>query len=272
MTLQIWTDLRSDSLGMRTSLTVITPEGTGLEVQAWPDKTPGLLILLHGLTGNSMVWPQRDDLSRLASKHNLVIALPNGERSFWIDQQVGLRWGKWVGEELPALLRSTLRVSRSRKQTFVAGLSMGGYGAMRAAFDYPQTFGGVIALSGTLDVAEEAFRQRHPDLYAIGFGNPASPRPQDDLVARLRTGNAPVECLKQMSIFACCGTQDQLLEQGRRFTGAARQQGIDIQWNEGPGGHTFEFWNHWLPRGLEAVVQKQEVQPAGSAPGRSGRP
>lgn len=251
---------------MRTSLTVITPEGPGLEAQAWPNKTPGLLILLHGLTGNFMVWPQRDDLSKLANKHNLVIALPDGERSFWIDQQIGLRWGTWVGKELPALLRSTLRVSRSRKRTFIAGLSMGGYGAMHAAFDYPGTFGGVVALSGTLDVAEDAFRKRHPDLYAIGFGNPTSPRPQDDLVARLRTGTAPIDCLKQMDIFACCGTQDQLLGQGRRFTGAAREKGVDVQWDEGPGGHSFEFWNEWLPKGLEAVAGQGENHPKGPVP------
>ncbi len=151
---------------------------------------PRLLILLHGLTGNHAVWAVRTDLQALADKHSLVIVLPDGARSFWLDQAVGLRWGKWVGSELPELVRATLRVSRRREDTFVGGLSMGGYGAFRAAFDHPHNFAGAFALSGTLDVAEEAFRGRHPDLYEVGFGNPLRPRPEDDLVARVleRTG------------------------------------------------------------------------------------
>ena len=166
---------------MATSLTVFTPEAMTRQ----ESRVPGLLVLLHGLTGNHAVWPMRTDLQSLADRHNLVIALPDGARSFWLDQAVGLEWGRWVGSELPSLLRSVLRVSAARSETFIGGLSMGGYGAVRAAFDYPRTFGGVISLSGTLDVAERAFRSRHLDLYEIGFGDLERPRRSDDLVTRM---------------------------------------------------------------------------------------
>ena len=181
MTMQTWSDVRSQALGMATSLTVFTPEAMTRQ----ESRVPGLLVLLHGLTGNHAVWPMRTDLQSLADRHNLVIALPDGARSFWLDQAVGLEWGRWVGSELPSLLRSVLRVSAARSETFIGGLSMGGYGAVRAAFDYPRTFGGVISLSGTLDVAERAFRSRHLDLYEIGFGDLERPRRSDDLVARM---------------------------------------------------------------------------------------
>ena len=200
-----------------------------------------------------MIWPQRADLARLANRYNVVIALPDGVRSFWIDQAYGLKYGQWVGEELPRILRSTLRISISRDDTYVAGLSMGGYGAMRAAFDYPETFGGAVSLSGTLDVAEEAFRGRHPDLYEIGFGNAADPRPEDDLVRRLR--ETPLECPKDVRLFACCGTEDRLFDQNQRFVEAADGAGLDLSWGEGPGGHDFTFWNEWLPVGLDTVIK-----------------
>ncbi|WP_182141314.1 alpha/beta hydrolase family protein [Schaalia sp. JY-X169] len=277
MTMQTWSDVRSQALGMATSLTVFTPEAMTRQ----ESRVPGLLVLLHGLTGNHAVWPMRTDLQSLADRHNLVIALPDGARSFWLDQAVGLEWGRWVGSELPALLRSVLRVSAARSETFIGGLSMGGYGAVRAAFDYPRTFGGVISLSGTLDVAERAFRSRHLDLYEIGFGDLERPRRSDDLVTRMAaaapntptpntptpntpTPNTPTPNTPTLSpathsvavpldvrCFAVCGTEDRLLKQNRRFRDIAEEIGLDLTYREGPGGHDYVFWNEWLPVGLD---------------------
>ncbi len=248
MTTQTWHDVRSSALGMATTLTVITPEAM---------EHPGLLILLHGLTGNHAVWPIRTDLQTLADRHQLVIALPDGQRSFWIDQARGLRWGLWVGSELPGLLRETLRISREREDTLIGGLSMGGYGAFRAALDYPQTFGGAFSLSGTLDVLEDAFRSRHPDLYELGFGDTIRPRPKDDLVGRLRAGEGTV--LAQTPLFAVCGERDRLLSQNRRFAEEAAAVGVSLDYREGPGVHNFRFWNQWLPEALDSLRGRRET-------------
>lgn len=252
--MQTWNDVRSQTLQMATSATVFTPEVM---------KQPRLLILLHGLTGNHAVWAVRTDLQALADKHGLVIALPDGARSFWLDQKVGLKWGTWVGSELPELLRSTLRVATSREDTFIGGLSMGGYGAFRAAFDYPQNFAGAISLSGALDVAEGAFRGRHPDLYEVGFGNPQHPRPEDNLVARAANRGAKPALTDavpkpftpaEVRYFAVCGEDDRLLEQNRRFKEAAAGADLNLEYREAPGQHNFRFWNEWLPVALDRVV------------------
>lgn len=146
MTVQTWSNVPSRSLGMRSTLTVVTPEGRGVEPVAWParagDREPGLAILLHGLSGNNAVWAVRNDLRAVANQFNLVLALPDGARSFWLNQAVGLKYGDWVGEELPQILRQTLRISTRREDTLIGGFSMGGYGAMRAAFDHPDVFAG----------------------------------------------------------------------------------------------------------------------------------
>lgn len=264
--MQTWNNVRSHILDMRTTLTVLTPEGgeTSMGVRPQPGddvsetpvrpRKPGLLILLHGLTGNNAQWSTYTNLQTYADKHNLVIVLPDGQRSFWINQAVGMKWGEWIGCELPALLRSTLRISRHRDDTYVGGLSMGGYGAIRAAFDYPKIFGGAFSLSGTLDVAEEAFRGRHPDLYAVGFGDSVSPRAEDDLLGRLesmREGEAPKPTA---TFFTCCGEGDRLFGQNLRFIEAAEAAGLDLASASGPGVHNFRFWNDWLPIALETVV------------------
>lgn len=289
MSVQVWTHVPSKSLGMRTSVTVITPEGSVADPVAWPASKPGVAILLHGLTGNYSTWTNKTDLTTLATRHNLVLVLPDGARSFWLNQEFGLKYGQWVGEELPQIIRATLRVSRSRSKTFIGGFSMGGYGAFHAVMDYPQTFGGAFALSGVLDVAEPQFRDRHPDLYQIGFGNPDTPRPQDDLLARVKAGDFGLEgggsgsesggvgsegggvvsegenlgsegqddkaCgPQQTKLFAACGESDRLLGQNRRFREAAQDAGLKLEYHEGPGAHTHEFWNSWLPKALKSVT------------------
>lgn len=250
MTLQTWVNVPSKALAMRTSLIVITPEGDGFNPVARPEGAdPGLLILLHGLTANASMWPIRDDLLAHASKHNLVIALPDGERSFWLNQAHGLRWGEWVGAELPDILRRTLRVSTRKEDTYIGGFSMGGYGAFHAALDYPQTFGAAFSLSGVLDVAEDGFANRHPDLFTTGFGNPSVPRPEDDLVARVRAGDG-----RTVKLFAACGEGDRLHSQNLTFLDAAEESGLDLTWKSAPGVHNFRFWNEWLPKALDAVI------------------
>ncbi len=259
MTLQTWHNVRSESLDMRTTLSVITPEAPTNE------SLPGLLILLHGLTGNHAVWHMRSDLQTIADRHNLVLALPDGQRSFWIDQDFGLQWGQWVGSELPQILQRILRLAGTRAHTFIGGFSMGGYGAVRAAVDYPQNFAGAFSLSGTLDVAEAAFRGRHLDLYEQGFGDSKTPRPQDDLVQRMHDlGAARLDAtpgagsdaanLRSLRLFTCCGEDDRLLGQNLRFADAARSANLQLTWEVADGAHDFKFWNQWLPVAVNTMV------------------
>ncbi len=254
MATQIWNNVFSDSLEMRTTLTIVTPE---TDAVTGPSR---LLILLHGLTGNNSQWPSRTDLQPLASRHNLTIAMPDGQRSFWINQAYGLRFGDWVGNELPQMLRGQLPIAPVRESTVIGGLSMGGYGAVRAAFDHPGQFAAAFSLSGTLDVAEPAFRERHEDLYRIGFGNPLSPRPEDNLIGRARDfgSETPEETTDRISIrdvklFACCGTEDRLLDQNERFASVANESGLSLAYEVGPGGHEWGFWSHWLPIALDCL-------------------
>lgn len=228
MSIQTWNRIRSESLEMDTSLTIVSADQPGCR----------LLILLHGLTGNHTQW-LRVDLQKLAEQYGLCIAMPDGQRSFWIDQAYGLKWGQWVGDELPRRLHSLLSLAEG---TLIGGLSMGGYGAIRAAFDYPDNFVGAFSLSGTLDVTEAAFRGRHPDLYQIGFGNPEKPRPEDDLLAR----ESPA-----VPLFITCGTGDRLLAQNERFVKTHPHS----VWKPGPGAHNFVFWGEHLPEALDSMPQ-----------------
>lgn len=233
---------------MRTTVMVAVPESPEGPPATPPEGGWPLLVLLHGLSGNHMQWPSHVDVQTLASRRGMVIAMPDGARSFWVDAVHGLSWGTWVGSELPQLVRNMLRVSTSREHTMVGGLSMGGYGAAHAALDHPEVFGAAFSLSGTLDVTETAFQGRHPDLFEYYLGGYDVAGGPHDLVSRIAAGEG-----RDLRLFAACGSQDRLIDQNHRFRDVAGEVGLPLRWEEGPGNHDFAFWAPWLPRALEAL-------------------
>ena len=111
------------------------------------------LFLLHGFTGDAENWVPE----YLSDKYNFAVVIPSGENSFWLDgRSTGHQFCKFVGEELVDYVRRVFRLAKDGSETYIVGLSMGGFGALHTAFAYPETFGKVAALSSALIVHEVA--------------------------------------------------------------------------------------------------------------------
>ena len=111
------------------------------------------LFLLHGFTGDAENWVPE----YLSDKYNFAVVIPSGENSFWLDgRSTGHQFCKFVGEELVDYVRRVFRLAKDGSETYIMGLSMGGFGALHTAFAYPETFGKVAALSSALIVHEVA--------------------------------------------------------------------------------------------------------------------
>lgn len=109
------------------------------------------LYLLHGLYGSEQDWFQYTRVMLWARAKGLAVFCPAGENGFYVNQaDTGEAYMRYVGEELPAFTRRLFPLSSQREDTFIAGLSMGGYGALNAGLTYPETFGKVAALSAAL--------------------------------------------------------------------------------------------------------------------------
>ena len=109
------------------------------------------LYLLHGLYGSEQDWFQYTRVMLWARAKGLAVFCPAGENGFYVNQaDTGEAYMRYVGEELPAFTRRLFPLSSRREDTFIAGLSMGGYGALNAGLTYPETFGKVAALSAAL--------------------------------------------------------------------------------------------------------------------------
>src|SRR5690554_1229486 len=106
------------------------------------------LFLLHGYSGSSKDWLMGSSVNEMAGKYNMAVVMPSGDNSFYLDGKgKGRAYCKYVGEELVDYVRSTFNLATNKEDTFIGGLSMGGFGAMHTGLYYPETFGKIVALS-----------------------------------------------------------------------------------------------------------------------------
>jgi len=246
-------DFFSETLGLSTSMTVLLPQSSSGQVGmagAVGDGAPPVLYLLHGLSDDDTTWLRRTSIERYAAPLGLAVVMPQVHRSFYADGVNGGRYWTFLSEELPGLVDRFFRVSTRREDTFVAGLSMGGYGAVKWALRHPERFAAAASLSGVLDVAALRERVEDPHLLERVFGAAGPGGTSDDLLRLL--GQADPATLPALHV--TCGTEDPLLPGNRRFLAAAAAAGVAVTSGISPGGHEWGFWDAriqevlaWLP-------------------------
>ena len=235
-------DLFSDALEVATTVTVVWPQVTEHQVGVAAGRTaehgPPLLYLLHGRTDDHSAWTRNTTVERHAVAAGVAVVMPSVGRSFYTDEVHGDRYWTYLSGELPRFVESTFRVSTRREDTFVAGLSMGGYGAMKWALREPGRFAAAATMSGALDVAALL---RDPDRGAELVDRVFGPSiaPENDLFTLLR--DADVTTLPRLHV--SCGTEDPLVEHNRRFVALAEEVGADLTTDFRPGEHEWGFWD-----------------------------
>ena len=145
----------SAALNVASTVNVILPESNqGIGMNASKDEVlPKVLYLLHGYSDDHSIWMRRTSVERYAANQNLAVIMPAVNHSFYCNEAYGEKYWDYVSEELPETMQSFLRLSDQPEDTYVAGLSMGGYGAMRLALTYPERFAGAGSFSGAVDLA-----------------------------------------------------------------------------------------------------------------------
>jgi putative tributyrin esterase len=244
-------DFFSEVLEVGTSMTVLLPQRAegqiGVETASGGDRDGfPVLYLLHGLSDDSTAWTRNTSIERYAASLGLAVVMPQVGRSFYADEAGGGRYWSFLSQELPGIVESFFGVSTRREDTFVAGLSMGGYGALKWALHQPERFAAAASLSGALDVVD--LSPRRSELFERVFGGP--PGPDDDLFALL--AGAEIDTLP--SLYVGCGTEDELMQGNVRFVDAARADGVDVHVDFRPGEHEWGLWDvvvrdvlAWLP-------------------------
>ena len=216
------------------------------------------LYLLHGIFGNYTDWVSGTNIQRWAEERSLAVVMPSGDNMFYVDQKEGHNfYGEYIGRELVEMTRRMFPLSRKREDTYIGGLSMGGYGALRNGLKYSGTFGCIASLSGAMlidDIAERtddtaSFIDSRTYAQSV-FGNLEQAAESDKnpkwLVRRLKEEGKDIP-----KIYLTCGRQDSLLGPNREFRDFLKEQGVDVTYVEGDGGHEWDFWNRSIREGLE---------------------
>jgi putative tributyrin esterase len=238
-------DFFSEVLEVGTSIRVVLPQPTEdqIGVTAGADTgPPPVLYLLHGLSDDHTSWSRYTSIGRYAEAAGLAVVMPAVHRSFYTNEAHGHRYWDFLSGELPEVVRAFFQVSARPEDTFVAGLSMGGYGAVRLALTHPDRYAAAASMSGALDIARAMADPSRAELSRRIFGDAVAP--DEDLFSLLdRATVVP-------PLHLSCGFEDPLLDYTTGFAETATAAGHDVTLDLRPGAHEWSFWDAEIQRVL----------------------
>ena len=252
--------VQSAALGRTMRYRVLVPDGYGLSLRRYP-----VLVLLHGLTGDYRDWSTRSNVAEHSRDIPLVIVMPDGENS-WYTNSAGDAAAKFEDYILNDLIQDVEKkydVIRSSYGRAIAGLSMGGFGAIKLSLKRPRRFVVAASFSGALPVARDAefgssLGKEYQRLQQI-FGPAGSEtRKANDLyalAAAMPSAQAPY-------IYVDCGTDDGLLASNREFVDVLKKAGLAYEYHEYPGAHTWNYWDARINEVLPLIMRKLEAAAA----------
>ena len=237
---------------------IIPVDKFGPQAENAEQKPLKTLYLLHGIFGNYTDWVNGTRIQALAEANDLAVIMPSGENRFYLDdEKSGELYGEFIGKELVEFTRKLFPLSDKREDTFIAGLSMGGYGAIRNGLKYAENFGCVIGLSAALvhDTWKDAdnsapiftFRRNYYEAIFGEYGKvKGSDKDPKALLLKLKEEGRPVP-----KMYLCCGTEDDLVTANRDFRDFLNENGVDLTYVEGPGKHDWVFWDTYIKKVLD---------------------
>lgn len=243
-------DFYSQVLGFGTTMNVILPGDSKTQqdqFQTGKKINYPTLYLLHGLSDDYSIWGRRSSIDRYVRDLNIAVVMPDAGRSFYTDMKHGYDYFKFISQELPAMAESFFPLSPKREDRFIAGLSMGGYGAVKTALTFPEHFAAAASLSGAVDIKslsrkliEEAYVKDLNEFYNI-FGDL-----EDFCGGPNDLYSLAKECAHSVlkpKIFLACGTEDFLYEDNLCFKAHLESLPFDFTYKEGPGAHNWNYWD-----------------------------
>ena len=241
-------DFYSNVLGRSMQADVVLPE-TAAPAEGYPT-----LFLLHGMTDDHSMWQRHTSIERYADERRIAVVMPGTHLCWYANTHAGEGYFDYISDELVRIVRRMLPcLSRRREDTFVAGLSMGGYGAMRCALNRPDVFSRVASLSGAVDIfwlTQDPMPLGRSFCWEDVFGPRESVPGSDlDLFAVLQKRAAQGGELPP--IYLSCGTKDALMADNLRLRAALEKAGYLVTWQEEDYGHEWRFWN----RQVEAFIR-----------------
>ncbi len=235
---------------MDTQLNIIVPQDGRKYIAGSLPKT---VILLHGLSDNASAWYRRTSIERYAEEYNIIVAMPEVQRSYYNNMVYGQNAYSYIAHELPKLLESMFKASVAREDIMIAGLSMGGYGAIYTAFKNPEVFGYCGAFSGAYDIQSlmempvetvPVVEGMKKDVQAI-FGSDMKIPVESTIPYVLREAS---RMARRPKLYMTCGTEDFLYPVNKEVRDMCQEFSIDLVYEEWNGEHEWGFWDQSIQK------------------------
>lgn len=246
---------QSTSLGREMKYRIIFPADYETSQKRYP-----VLYLLHGLFGHYVDWESRTHLDDYVAGLPLIVAMPEGDDSWYTNSasQPQEKWEDYIVKDFIPYIDKTYRTIQDRHARAIAGLSMGGYGAMKFALRYPAMFIFAGSMSGALDVTRTdvtplvgaAQEARANEIY----GPPGSDARAKNDVYTLATNVSNPSRLPYL--WLACGTEDPWIGSDHQFIDVLDKQKIAHFYEESAGAHNWQFWDEHLQPMLSLLMKR----------------
>lgn len=242
----------SNVLGMEVCLDVILPQQTqkaiGTNSRGAKEDVP-VLYLLHGMGGNHSAWQRRTSIERYVADLGVAVIMPSTDLAWYTDTTYDMNYWTFISEELPDICHELFpQLTQKREKTFAAGLSMGGYGALKLGLCKPDKFAAIASLSGAVVLDMERLLEVRKAAYWEGIFGPR------ELMAE--SENNPLTWLKTADkehsprIYLACGEEDFLYPANCYMAERLAEKDLVYTFEHGPGVHDWIFWDQWIQRAL----------------------
>ena len=254
-------ELKSALLGRSIEYRILYPVNYQREGNA--EKRFPVIYLLHGLSGHNSNWLEKSRVALYATHFDVFIVMIEGDNGWYTDSATVPtdKYESYIIKELIPEIEQRFRVSREREGRAIAGLSMGGYGAVKFGFKYPEKFSLAASMSGAFDAASwtdselknlEFIRQSIQKT----FGPPNSPtRLSNDLI-RITKEASPEQIRLLPFVYLDCGTEDFLFQTSRNFSALLLERKIPHEFRQVPGTHSWPYWDQQIEEILRLAARR----------------
>ena len=256
---------QSQLVGTSLPYNVVLP--VGYDLPAARDKRYPVVYLLHGLFGHYDNWTSKTRLADYTASHEVILVTPEGHNGWYTDSQLAPKeqYESYIVKELIPDVDRRFRTISDRSGRAIAGLSMGGYGAIKFGVKYPAMFAFAGSMSGAMNAASWT-KEELAGLPSIWkslqqvFGEDGGQtRLSNDLSNRIRDlSNQEIAALP--FIYLDCGTEDPLFPSNRSFAELLVSRKIPHEYRQRPGGHSWAYWDAQVQEVLKLALKKMTKQ------------
>ncbi|MDO4268122.1 MAG: alpha/beta hydrolase-fold protein [Eubacteriales bacterium] len=254
MSVYVHCNFRSKAIAMPVDVSVLLPDSF---LEGDKNKKYQTLYLLHGFCGDHLSWMRGSNIARYAQEKELMVVMPSAYNSAYTDMKYGLDYFSYISRDLPDFIERLFPASEKREDRFVAGMSMGGYGAYKLGLAFPEKFAAVGGIAGSYH-AEYRYQGKVTTISTLCeglYGDPPAMTPEiHDIFTML--GNLKKDGRQIPRLYTCCGFEDRRYQDSVDLKQFADSIGVPLTFEDGHGQHNEEYFDKSVRRVLEWMELK----------------